>query len=237
MISVCIATYNGSNFITRQLDSVLAQLGENDQVVVVDDCSKDRTVQMIQETYGDRVEVYVNEQNLGVMKSFEKAISKATGDILFLCDQDDIWLENKVETVSSVFAQTDATLVAHDAYVTDGEGNILSTSWNKYNNNQEQGILGNIIKNGFTGCCMAFKKELVSNIVPFPEKIEMHDQWIALVSMMENKKIVYVKEPLMKYVRHGGNVTGTRKRPLGEKLKGRVGTVQEILRYKMASKR
>ncbi|GAA3318354.1 hypothetical protein GCM10020331_020800 [Ectobacillus funiculus] len=83
MISVCIATYNGSNFITRQLDSVLAQLGENDQVVVVDDCSKDRTVQMIQETYGDRVEVYVNEQNLGVMKSFEKAISKATGDILF----------------------------------------------------------------------------------------------------------------------------------------------------------
>jgi glycosyltransferase involved in cell wall biosynthesis len=235
MISVCIATYNGADFIIRQLESVLKQIGSDDQVVIIDDCSKDNTVQIIKDTYGDRIEVHVNEQNSGAIKSFERAISKATGDIIFLCDQDDIWLENKVQTVLSTFEQTDAALVVHDAYVTDGEGNILNTSWNEYNNNREQGIIGNIIKNGFTGACMAFKRDLVKKIIPFPPNIEMHDQWIALVCMMEKKKIVYLKEPLMKYVRHGGNVTGMRKRSIGEKLKGRIGTVREILRYKMTN--
>lgn len=232
MISVCIATYNGSAFIVRQLDSVLSQLKENDQVIVVDDCSKDNTVQIIRETYGERVEVYVNESNAGVIKSFEKAISKATGDILFLCDQDDEWLENKVKTVLSVFEQTDARLVVHDAQVTDNDGNIIHSSWNTYNKNREQGIIGNVVKNAFTGCCMAFKKELVSSFLPFPAKIEMHDQWIALVCMMNQKQIGYVKEPLMKYVRHGGNVTGMKTRSTKERIKGRLGTVREILRYK-----
>jgi glycosyltransferase involved in cell wall biosynthesis len=233
MLSVCLATYNGEDFVVRQLQSVLKQLNDSDQVVVVDDCSKDQTVSLIKETFGDRVEVYVNASNSGPVKSFEKAISLAKGDIVFLCDQDDVWEEGKVERVVNAFYNQDADLVIHDAYVVDGNLQIIHSSWNQYNNNQvNQGIMGNIKKNAFTGAMMAFKKELVPFFLPLPSTIEMHDQWIALAAMLNKKKIVTIQEPLMKYVRHGGNVTGMKKRSIFEQIEGRLGTVSAILRYR-----
>lgn len=232
-ISVCLAAYNGAKFIIRQLDSVISQLGTDDQVIVVDDRSKDQTVGLIKEKYGNRIEIYVNEQNMGAIKSFERAISMAKGDIVFLCDQDDIWEEGKVEKVLKAFRVQNADLVIHDAYVVDGDLQIMHKSWNEYNkNNVNQGIFGNLVKNAFTGAMMAFKKELVPLYLPFPKNIEMHDQWFAIVCMLEKRKIIYINEPLMKYVRHGGNVTGMRKRSLAEQLKGRAGTAMAIFQYK-----
>jgi glycosyltransferase involved in cell wall biosynthesis len=228
-----MSTYNGAQFVVRQLDTVLKQLSPNDEVIVVDDGSKDDTVKVIREAYGDRVKVYVNERNLGVIHSFEKAISLAKGDILFLCDQDDLWEENKVELVLEAFNKQNATLVVHDALVVDGELRTINPSWNDYNhNNINQGILGNILKNAYTGAFMAFKKELVSDILPFPPSIEMHDQWIALVCMLKKKNIAFIDQPLMKYVRHGGNVTGMKKRSLSAQIKGRIGSVSAILSYR-----
>ena len=233
MLSVCMATYNGEQFVIRQLDSVLKQLNRQDEVIVVDDGSKDNTVQVIKNHFGDLVQVYVNESNLGPIKSFEKAISLAKGDILFLCDQDDVWEDNKVESVLAAFEEQRADLVLHDAYVVDGSLQIINPSWNDFNrNNINQGIFGNILKNAYTGAFMAFKKELVPLILPFPKEIEMHDQWIALVCMLKKKKIVFLDTPLVKYVRHGGNVTGMKKRPLMTQLKGRLRTLSAIASYK-----
>lgn len=232
-ISVCVATYNGADFIIRQLDSVLKQLSEHDQVVIVDDGSKDQTIELIKQKYGNRVEVHINEHNLGAIKSFEKAISLAKGDILFLCDQDDIWKDGKVERVLSAFNEQSADLVVHDAYVVDGQLATINPSWNEYNGNDlHQGLVGNIIKNAFTGAMMAFKKDLVAKILPFPKWIEMHDQWIAIVCFREKKKIVYIDEPLMQYVRHGNNVTGMKKRTFTQQLQGRLGTIMATVQYK-----
>jgi glycosyltransferase involved in cell wall biosynthesis len=233
MLSVCMSTYNGAQFVVRQLDTVLKQLSPDDEVIVVDDRSKDNTVQIIRDTYGSRVEVNVNEKNLGAIKSFERAISLAKGDILFLCDQDDLWEDDKVAMVRKAFVEQKADLAIHDALVVDGNLEIINPSWNDFNhNNISQGIFGNILKNAYTGAFMAFKKELVSEILPFPAKIEMHDQWIALVCMMKKKKIVFIEQPLMKYVRHGGNVTGMKKRSLSTQLKGRFQTISAIVGYK-----
>jgi glycosyltransferase involved in cell wall biosynthesis len=233
MLSVCMATYNGARFVVRQLDTVLKQLGPDDEVIVVDDGSKDNTVQIIRESYDDRVQVYVNEKNLGVIHSFEKAISLAKGDILFLCDQDDVWVDNKVETVLKAFKEDGAILVVHDAYVVDGNLETINPSWNNFNhNNINQGIIGNILKNAYTGAFMAFKKELKEDILPFPASIEMHDQWIALVCMLEKKKITFIDKPLVKYVRHGGNVTGMKRRSLSEQFKGRMRTLSAITGYR-----
>jgi glycosyltransferase involved in cell wall biosynthesis len=233
-ISVCLATYNGEKFIIRQLDSVLKQIGENDEVIVIDDCSKDRTTSLIKENYGPSVQVIVNENNLGAMKSFEKAISIAKGDILFLCDQDDIWLDQKVERVMEEFEKRRADLVVHDAEVVDGNLDLMDSSWNRYNRNDvNQGLVGNVMKNAFTGAMMAFRKELVPLFLPLPASIEMHDQWIAIVAMLHKKRIVTIDEPLMQYVRHGGNVTGMRKRSKTEQIKGRLGTISSIFSYKL----
>jgi glycosyltransferase involved in cell wall biosynthesis len=233
MLSVCMATYNGEQFVVRQLETVLKQLGPDDEVIVVDDCSKDNTVKIIQDTYGRRVKVIVNENNLGAIHSFEKAISLAKGDILFLCDQDDLWKDGKVATVLKVFEEQDAVLVVHDAYVVDGNLEIIHPSWNEYNhNNINQGIFGNILKNAYTGAFMSFKREIVPAILPFPGSIEMHDQWIALVCMVKKKKIVFIEQPLMKYVRHGGNVTGMTKRSFSAQVKGRLRTISAIIGFK-----
>jgi glycosyltransferase involved in cell wall biosynthesis len=228
-----MATYNGAKFVCRQLDSVLKQLSADDEVIVVDDGSKDNTVQLIRETYDDRVQVYVNERNLGVIHSFEKAISLAKGDILFLCDQDDLWEDDKVESVLNTFKEEAAILVVHDAYVVDGNLETINPSWNNFNhNNINQGVFGNILKNAYTGAFMAFKKELKEDILPFPAAIEMHDQWIALVCMLEKKKITFIDKPLVKYVRHGGNVTGMKRRSLSEQFKGRMRTLSAIAGYR-----
>lgn len=229
-LSVCMATYNGENFVIRQLHSVVNQLKADDEIIVVDDQSSDRTIDIIRDTFGDRVKVFPNSVNMGPIKSFEKAISLATGDIIFLCDQDDIWENHKVSTVLHAFQDQQTEVVVHDAYVVDGELNVINPSWNDYNHNKQKGILGNVIKNSFTGACMAFRKQLVSDVIPFPAEIEMHDQWIALVAMMKKKKVAFIHEPLMKYVRHGGNATGTKKRSLAEMIQGRVGTVTALLK-------
>lgn len=237
MISVCMATYNGEKFVTRQLDSIINQLEPDDEIIIVDDCSKDNTVNLIKSTYGSRVKVYINEQNLGPIRSFERAISLAKGDYIFLSDQDDIWEENKIKEVVKVFKNVDPILIIHDALVVDGELKTIHPSWIKYMNlNVQQGIIGNVIKNAFTGAMMAFKREVKDFILPFPPTIEMHDQWIALVCILEKEKIHYIDKPLIKYVRHGGNVTGIKKRPLLVKIKGRMKTLIAINWYKKNKK-
>jgi len=232
-ISVCIATYNGEEFVARQLDSVLKQLKQEDEIIIVDDYSIDRTLDVIKGNYGERVKIIRNNENLGVIKSFERAISIASGDIIFLCDQDDVWESDKVATVLAEFSRQNAELVVHDAFVVDGELNLLHSSWNDYNQNHQKGLFGNVVKNSFTGCCMAFRNELKKDFLPFPDSIDMHDQWIALVAMMKKRKIVYIDQPLIKYVRHGGNVTGTKKRTFLQKVKGRINISLALLKAKI----
>lgn len=234
MISVCMATYNGEKFIERQLNSILPQLNESDEVIIVDDSSKDNTINLIEEMKkkDKRIKLIQNNPNLGVLKSFNKAMNLAQGDFLFLCDQDDYWYENKVEKVMSVFYEDPSVyLVSHDAQVKDNDLNLIDGSWDRYNANKKtSSIVKTIFKNSYTGCMMAFRKELRDDTVEFPEKIQMHDQWLALVAMKNNYKIVNLEDKLMAYIRHGGNVTGSR-RPVGEMIQGRVNMATCILNY------
>ncbi|MGY3777170.1 glycosyltransferase family 2 protein [Isobaculum melis] len=232
MISVCLSAYNGASFIVRQLESILSQLEITDQVIVIDDCSTDDTVSILKQKFGDRIEIYPNEKNMGVIKSFERALSFVKGDYVFLSDQDDVWLADKVEKVMAAFNQG-ADIVIHDGIVVDGDFQVLNHSWNHENRNKfPQTILKNVLKNAFTGAMMAFRADLIEEFLPIPDSVEMHDQWIALAGMMNQRHIVALDEPLMQYVRHGGNVTGTRKRSISEKINGRIGTIKAIIKYK-----
>ncbi|WP_314065801.1 glycosyltransferase family 2 protein [uncultured Vagococcus sp.] len=240
MITVCMATYNGEKFIEKQLSSILSQLEVTDEVIIVDDCSSDQTVSLIKKmniASPIKVTIDVNQQNQGPIGSFQKAISKAKGDYIFLSDQDDQWLPNKVEMVMKAFKETKADLVVHDSLVVDGKGNRLNDSWNEYNANQfSETIIKNIKKNGYTGCMMAFTSTLARKALPFPEKIEMHDQWLALVAIVTHSKIVLIKEPLMNYVRHGGNVTGMKQRKITTMILGRLRMLKYIMTYRKRSR-
>ena len=127
----------------------------------------------------------------------------ASGDIIFLSDQDDLWLDTKVKEMTSSLNEFD--LVISDCYIIDSENKITSNSFfNK--TGSKPGLLKNIIKNSYIGCCMAFKRELLNTAMPFPAKIPMHDWWIGLVGELFYK-VKFINTPLMKYRRHGKNAS------------------------------
>ena len=96
-ISVCMACYNGEKYIEEQILSILPQLNESDELIIIDDHSSDNTGKIVQELKDNRIKYVFNEKNLGVNRSFEKAIKKAKNDYIFMADQDDLWTEGRVE--------------------------------------------------------------------------------------------------------------------------------------------
>lgn len=225
MLSVCMATYNGAQTVAKQLTSILNQLTPNDEVLIVDDHSTDQTVTLLRHlAAGSQVPVRlaVNAKNLGPIKSFAKALQQAQGELVFLADQDDIWFADKVEQMYRAFEQQQADLLVHDGVVLDQAGQQIAASWNHYHHNRlPQTVASNLVKNGYTGAMMAISQHLLRQALPFPPKIEMHDQWLFLVAKRYHAKIVVLRQPLMAYVRHGDNVTGMKRRSLKAQLRGR----------------
>ncbi|MDR0830885.1 MAG: glycosyltransferase [Prevotellaceae bacterium] len=215
MISVCIATYNGEKYIRQQLSSILCQIGENDEVIVSDDFSQDKTLEILGNFDDKRIKIFQNELHNKtqifdferITANFENAIQHANGDLIFLSDQDDIWHENKVAVIKSKIGENFA--VIHDCRVIDGADNELFPSYFDFVG-AKKGILKNIVKCSYLGSCMAFKKELIEFSLPFPPKTP-HDLWLALIA--EHKKSLnLLKTPLIDYRRHENtNSTAARK--------------------------
>lgn len=206
MISVVIAAYNGGEYIAQQLSSVLPQLGEDDEVVISDDFPSGSTAKAVAPfLLTDKRVKYIKGPGKGVIKNFENAINYASGDYIFLCDQDDVWLDGKVSAVMKAF-EGGALVVMHDAYITDSKLNVTENSlFSK--NGAGTGCVKNIIKNTYTGCCMAFSAKIKKYILPFPDAIPMHDQWIGLIGEKAGK-VALINDPYIYYRRHDGTATG-----------------------------
>ncbi len=210
IISVCMATYNGEKYIKEQLDSILSQIGENDEVIISDDSSTDNTVEIIKAFSDNRIKIFENQKFKSPIFNFENALNNATGDIIVLSDQDDIWKANKIETIKKYMHNYD--LVLSDADIIDEKGNILHKSFYKLNGSKN-GFIKNIVKNSYLGCTMAFNKKILDKSLPFPKDLPMHDWWIGLIGEMYGKTY-FIEDKLINYRRHGNNAS-----PTGEKSK------------------
>ena len=171
MISVCMASYNGAKWIALQIDSILPQLGPDDELIVVDDASCDTTLDIVR-AYGDsRIRVFENEQNLGVDLTFERALTLARGDILFLTDQDDIWYPDKVSRVMRAFEENpNVTLVLSDAHIIDSDGKVSDETYFEDRGDFIPGVVSNIMKSKFLGCSMVMKSTMKDRFYPFQRK-------------------------------------------------------------------
>lgn len=227
-ISVALAAYKGEQYIAEQLDSILKQLGENDEIIVSDDYPQGKTRDEVLKFQDKRIR-YIEGKGEGVVKNFENALNACTGDVIFLCDQDDAWLPDKVESVMKEI-KNGADLVLHDAAVADSALNITEPSYFAVHGSNAS-FFGNIIRNSFVGCCMAFKKETLLASLPFPKGLAMHDWWIALVAMKKKQKVVLLDKPLIKWRRHDSTVTGG-KTSLWQKIKWRLNIVLSLARIK-----
>ena len=206
MISVCMATYNGEKMIKEQLASILPQLHEGDEVVVSDDHSSDHTLDVVRAMNNPLIRIVEGPHNGSLISNFEHALKVAKGDYLFLCDQDDKWLPNKVEVMMKALKTADC--VVSDCYVTDDTLNVTSESFYTLNKTKPGKVYNLLLKNGYLGCCMAMKRKVVEAAMPFPADIPMHDIWLGNVAAF-HFSVSFIPERLIYFRRHGSNSSVT----------------------------
>lgn len=208
-ISVAMVSYQGAKYIEEQLDSILQALGAEDEVIVSDDGSTDGTREILTRYQAQDVRVrMIDGPRAGVKANVENALRACEGAYIFLADQDDIWMPEKVERVMAEFSNEKVGLVVHDAIVTDGacQEVILESFYSLKGSGS--GVIKNIWRNTYIGCCMAFKRELLKETLPIPGYIEMHDQWIGVINDQLKFGTSFIPDKLIKYRRHGNNASG-----------------------------
>jgi GT2 family glycosyltransferase/glycosyltransferase involved in cell wall biosynthesis len=224
-----MATYDGAAYLPEQLESIAAQTLLPDELVVCDDGSNDGRTREIVKAFANKaqfpVRLFVNRKNLGSKRSFDKAIGLCTGDIIFLCDQDDFWNDKKLARIAETFLSApEVGLVFTDAEVVDEDLQILANSlWECVGFTIERQDLikqgkafsALLRDNAVTGATMAFRSELRRLVLPIPaETILQHDGWIALI-IAAVARVVFLDEPLIKYRQHakqqiGISITGSK---------------------------
>ncbi len=204
-VSVCMATYNGARYLRLQLDSVLAQLGPDDELLVQDDGSTDETLDIIRSYDEPRIAVVQNVSNLGVISTFERCLSRARQPIVLLCDQDDEWLPGKVDAMVAAFADPHVTGVVTDAVIVDEDGNRTDDSIFAYFRSGP-GVIRNYVKNTYLGCCLAVRREVLDLALPVPRAVRTHDGWIGITADMLGE-VVFLPTAYVRYRRHDTNVS------------------------------
>lgn len=235
MISVCVASYNGELFIAEQVLSILPQLGATDEIIISDDGSTDRTIEIISDINDKRIKVFHHAGLPGVKENFENALRHARGDLIFLADQDDIWERSKIETIRVHLDHYE--LVISDCSVVDERGVLLCDSFFRLRKSRN-GILRNLLRNSYMGCCMAFRRSLLDKALPFPSKVPMHDWWLGLVAELTGTTF-FCEEKLVRYRRHGENTTplaGESDLGLWQKLTFRKDLVKSLVRLSVFGK-
>jgi glycosyltransferase involved in cell wall biosynthesis len=211
-ISVCMATYNGDHYIKKQLSSILIQLGPNDEVIISDDSSSDNTVEIIESFNDSRIKLHKNQLFRSAVLNFEETLKHAKGNYIFLSDQDDIWLSNKIVRMVEELQSFD--LVVSDCNFIDSDDKIVGASNFKLYRSGP-GVLKNFIKNTYLGNCMAFNRKVLQQIMPFPSQLIVtskmllfHDVWIGLIANLFFR-VKFIPEVLSSYRRHGNNASPT----------------------------
>lgn len=219
-IDVLLASYNGEKYIEAQISSILNQTYKNIKLIISDDCSTDGTKKILKEyaQKDDRIELYLQEKNLGVVKNIEFLLKKVSSNLYMLSDQDDVWLPEKIEKSAKLLKENDADLVFGDLKIVDKDLNTIKDSFAKYMlldrkiNKYIKSERLNYLYNCVTGCTVISKKKFIKEILPLPtlSKYMIHDHWIGLIVSL-NGKLEYMSQPYILYRQHGNNEVGTKK--------------------------
>lgn len=220
-VSVVLCTFNDQGFVQEQLASVIAQSRPVDEIVVSDDASASGCLDRVRESlagFDGGVRICVNPATLGVGRNFEQALQLATGDVCFLCDQDDIWRAEKVEQTVAAFERDPRLMLLHsDAAIIDEAGRrIGATLFRKLRVPAHElalydagGALPVLLRrNIVTGATVALRRELLQCALPIPDGY-WHDEWLALIAAAVGA-VRRIDTPLIDYRIHGRNQAGLR---------------------------
>lgn len=228
--SVVMSTYNGGSYLSEQLSSLQLQGSSIDELIIVDDCSTDNTLDIIdgwRSRFSNTV-VLSNEINHGWMANFRYALYNATKDIVFFCDQDDVWRSNKIDTFLHVFdnepsidvvvspiTQWDGTESVHDTSMVGGYSTDLSLE-----------LAGHVCREPFAGCCMAIRRTFAEKVSDVYKPSFAHDYFLQVCAVALGS-LACLEEPSIYHRSHGENVT-LQKRTKGSSIKGDVMRAESI---------
>ena len=215
-ISVVMATYNGVHFLQEQIESILQQSMPPFEIIICDDGSIDGTIEILKD-YAAKglIQYYANDKRLGVVANFKKGVKQACdGNYIALCDQDDIWMPHKLETLQNAINKLEQNTIGintpciaySDIVLIDEQKNVLNHSfWNELNHDVHEHCLKTLLFGNFvTGCSIMFNQSTKIHFKNIPELI-LHDVWLAFVGNTIGK-IKAIDEPLLLYRQHEHNV-------------------------------
>ncbi|MDQ0645052.1 glycosyltransferase [Microbacterium murale] len=227
-VSVCMATYNGAAYLAAQLDSILAELEPQDEVIIVDDASSDGTVALLEAVADPRVSIHARADNRGYVRTFEQALSLATGDVLMLSDQDDVWIAGRRErlieaTADHAVAASNLVLLGDDAPLrsplTGRDWLLREADGSKRWRNQWRILIGDA---PYFGCTMAIRREFLASAMPFPGYLtESHDLWIATLANTAGE-LAHLEQPTLRRRLHDDNASTERPRGIRQALCSRM---------------
>ena len=222
-VSVAMATYNGEKYIIRQLNSILKQTRLPDEIIIIDDNSFDSTVKTINDymiVHGQQLgsmqyKLRVNSANKGYVENFRYAMSCCSGDVVFTCDQDDIWEKDKIEKLCQLFEeQENAQLIATDVRFIDSNDKIIGRDYRPYHREKCNGQLCKIKlqeileKNYFPGCTMAVRKKLIDEYLEIADANDMPHDWTMAIMACAKGGLYWYDEILINYRIHEDNTLG-----------------------------
>lgn len=232
-ISVVVATFRGKTFLTEQLDSLKDQIRQPDEVILSDDCSGDGTAEAIAayiEEHGlSHWRLFARQENQGFIGNFRSALSEATGDIIFPCDQDDIWEADKLQVMERVFAEDPQVMAVNGSFLKiDGAGKPIPPISYPARTGNHGLIFRPVNPGGLTeisydeilrsnispGCTMAVRREVVAHYLAHTQGLLPHD-WELNVYAAELGKLYYLDRPVIRYRLHGGNAIGLETKKAG----------------------
>jgi glycosyltransferase involved in cell wall biosynthesis len=230
-LSIVMCTYNGAAYLQPQLDSLLAQIQLPDEIVLSDDASTDATMQLLEvfavtaRDAGVDVRLMRHATNVGFVENFSSALRQASGNVLFLCDQDDVWHADKLATMAARFVDDPTLLLLHsDARLVDADGRSMDCSmFDALQMTADEKLAIHdgrafevVMRRSFvTGATMAVRRSMIERALPIAADW-IHDEWLAAITAAVGK-IDFIDAPLIDYRQHGGNQIGARRRTLAMK--------------------
>ena len=215
-VSIAMCTFNGARFLRDQLDSFSTQTRLPDEIVICDDGSTDETLKILADWAKSapfKVQIVQNERNLGYAKNFEKAIDLCQGEIIFLSDQDDIWLPQKIDLMANLLESTpDSSGVICEAYLINSQNERLPYLHSDISREFMGCFLPcflSLPENKLpllSGCCSVFRKKVL-NTIPDVQEGWPHDSWFFLFAQTLGK-VLFVSEPLICRRIHDSNTSG-----------------------------
>ena len=220
-VSILLATYNGCDFLKEQLDSLLSQSRLPDEVVAIDDGSTDRTIDILKAycpsfSDGRGLSIIVNDANLGWKDNFRRGLSYCNGDLVFFCDQDDIWLPNKIEVYERIFASRPDIDVLSSPYMRfSGEYQIQSMR-DEFKRCSIPRTIGECRAPHGAGCTMAVRASYANRVSPFYPANMAHDYFFRQIALLEGCYAVMDDSSIYRRI-HGGNAS-EKKRNLSDSI-------------------